>query len=500
MTENKNLPTDVDNGVKVELYVKDKGVPANAGEVTIDLMEIVGFMKAKRRIFALLMAICVILGAAIPMVIHQLTADDVEAIAVVTFRYAGAANGKAPDGSALNVSDLKSSHIIQRAMDDVIISKDLSINDVAGNIEINGVLTEETMSQLEILQRMGEDKSTDYYKMLSSFEMKYGNRYIIKLRNSFGEKKVKIADSELRQMLSAILLEYNEYFFDTYAAQSLPANAIDAMELDTLDYVEQVEYLDDVLHSLSEYCQTKASAFPSYRSATDNLSFADLSSAVSTTISVNINSVSSEIFTNHVAKNYEKLLTTYDYYIRQAEIDLAVAEASLDSVRKMIGDYKNEQLVVMSQDTSSSTASQIASQTTEYYNGLIIRQMNISEEIAAINRRLAEYKNVVEKFSEHASSQDAENVEADVQALYNDCVELYDLIYEHTEELFSTSYFKNSYISSIVTMSEGSGLMDAAKNMAIGAAVGLVVGFAVWCCDGLIAELKKGGKGSDAAV
>jgi|GEM_PF-7076624 len=490
MSEKQNaLLNGPDGKQQVELFIKKEQKQPEV-ENTIDLAEVLKFMASKKKIYALVLAICFIVGAIVPLIMYQVTKTQPNAVALVTFAYEAAYSGQAPDGSALNVNEIKSSYVLTNALKTVNLSAGIEISDLANNISIQGVLTDETKRQLELLAEL-DPTDANYYKAASEIQLVYGNRYIVTLANSFGKAKTILPNNELRILLEAITSAYDEYFFDTYSMSRLPANTLSTVSFDNLDYLDYVSQISSALSDLSEYCAAKQASYPDFRSASDGFSFGDLKEMVDTKISVSADPLYSVVLFSHYTKELSTLVTTYEYKIHDAELKLNTAEEQIASIKQAIEKYKNEQLVIMSTEDQTAQSSQL---TTDYYNNLLLSLMGQYAEAASLTQLINQYNDIIRWYEESNPKTADNNTLTNITKLYNESVTLYNLISSHSAELFETDYYRNSRVSALVTMEEGKSLMDNVKNILIGAIAGLFVGFVIWVCDAVVMEIKKSGK------
>ena len=95
MTEiDKNVLTEVGKNQKVEVVVKRD---ADSGSAELDLVQVFVNMGKKKRVYALLIIICMLIGFAAPMLMAQLSDKSESVSAIITLTYPGGALQKARD-------------------------------------------------------------------------------------------------------------------------------------------------------------------------------------------------------------------------------------------------------------------------------------------------------------------------------------------------------------------------------------------------------------------
>ena len=67
---------------------------------------------------------------------------------------------------------------------------------------------------------------------------------------------------------------------------------------------------------------------------------------------------------------------------------------------------------------------------------------------------------------------------------------MYNVVNSHTQELFSSNAYKNSYMESIQTQATES-FSSNIKLILIGTVAGLFLGLVIWGVDGLVLEIKN---------
>ena len=141
VVESKKEETNIIDSKKIDLYINNNNEDANDG---ISIMNIFSFMRERFKIYVFVLLIAFLVGIIVPLLIYNLKDKKEEAIAVLGLDYEKADEGLAPDGKKLDISYLKSSYIIQTAIDNVVLSKNVGVSQVQSSLTITGVLTDET--------------------------------------------------------------------------------------------------------------------------------------------------------------------------------------------------------------------------------------------------------------------------------------------------------------------------------------------------------------------
>lgn len=471
---------------KIDLYINNNEGDSEAG---ISIMNIFGYMKKRFHIFVFVILITLIIGLLVPVLMYEVKGNKEQAIAVLGLDYNGAEEGLAPDGKALDISYIKSSYIIQNALNSVKLHKEVSTALVQANLVITGVLTDGTKQKLEIIDKLEAAKSAEFAKLIQDFSLEYRAQYIISLDNEFidGRKKITLSSSDLSHLLAAIVSAYNDYFNETYQDHKLPTNNMEAIDINTLDYLDVLDEVSTFLTSLESYCATKANVIPGFR-ASDGMSFVDLVDVIHTIKESDIDYIYSYIYLNNVSKNYSEQLANYKYQKRQANLELSEVNENIATTKNSIDHYQSDTIVISSADNNQTATVDV---TSDYYNELVLSLTSLNERKSALEERITVLDNRITMLEgAPATEEQVAKAESYVASAISNANNIYNIVNNCSNELLSSNAYQNSYMHSIVT-SEASSIKDSLKLFAIGAGAGLFIGVAIWAVDAFILEVRN---------
>lgn len=501
MFERKNNMSDLneklisaskDENSKVEVLIKRD--ESNQAE-ELDLLHIFVNMGKKRRIYAWLIIISLLIGLAVPMLMAEMSERREEVSSVITLNYPGAEKLIAPDNTPLDVSYISSSYILQNALNKTKLSTPISAAALAANMKVERLLTENTRQNLEVMSQLMESTNKSAVSEVLSVDYQYENQIIITLTNGFGNKdsnnKVFLPGAELATLLNNITEEYNDYFFDTYSRFALPDDDIANVDMASMDYIERLDSMLDILNVLSRYCNDKdKEAYLSYRSKLDGMSFKDIYECVKLVKDIDIDYLYAYVFYNCIALDRTTTVTKYEYALRNSQQALKVLAENIETNANVISNYKNDNILVASADGATN---QISSSVTDYYNELILKQAQYYQDKADTLTAIDNLNDKISGFKTSASTQQQlDYVESELKSIYNITSALYGLVKEHANEIINSDFYQDSYITIVGAQYEGQGIFSSAtiKKAVIGAVVGVVLAVVVWCCDGLIMEFR----------
>ena len=261
---------------------------------TIDLVNVFHNMKLRRRFFAWVLLFCMLLGISASLLMYQINKPVLKVSSIVTFDYdVITQKGKelghvtdltAPDGTPLDLEQLTSSYVLQRAIDKTGLSKPVTVASLRRNIQIERNMTEDSKRQMEVAAKMVTDKNNAAYTTVSNLEQKYENRIVISLVNGFtsgddDKNVIEIEDDELHRLLDNILYDYNEYLVLSYGNQKLPDDEFSVIDIEGMDLLESLDLVRSAVTNLYVYCDEQPDSVKEYRSSETGFSLPDLMDA-----------------------------------------------------------------------------------------------------------------------------------------------------------------------------------------------------------------------------
>lgn len=453
-------------------------------ESELDILNVAGHMARRRLLYRYLIAIAVCLGvfAGLLMIgIGQMAGNSSYAEAVLTFQYEGIEEGLDPNGAAFDINKLKSPAVIEAALTDLGISG-VEVETIRENIAIRGVIPEDAIERITVLQEMAEKDVSNYEKILDVTY--FPSQYVVSLYQSRG-----MSSEETREILNAILESYKSYFMDTYANTAVLTVAGNLVEYQDYDYGESVDMIQSQINMMQDYVTERRDQAPDFRSADTGLSFGDIVTALETIKSIDIANLASYIDNNTLTKDRQRQIEYYTYKIRDDTMTLAQLQVQLKTVQDTLDSYQKDPVVIV----SSQESTQEIGQTNEYYDSLVQRKLELSEQIAETNTRLNDTYTKLDKINNSTEqSTEAEYKKADemLDRITATLSEWSGLIEETTQEYYTTTLFSNAVIIAVPAQYKAAGGIRAvAKRILICVTVLVMLVLIIWCIDGLRMEL-----------
>lgn len=234
---------------------------------------------------------------------------------IIEYTGQSAERGKAADGSELNVYEIISPNIIEKALSDV--GSKLSPENVRSSMSITPIIPQKILD----LQKSKLDNGQEYDY--------FPTKYLIKYVDYYGGSKNFTQD-----LLDAIIKNYMIYYSERYVNKESLTQINKDLDSGTNDYLEMAEIISTNTDKVSEILKHRSLASADYRSPSTGMSFLDLLYRYQELGKIDIPSLFAYIFSNQVTRDRDVLIKKYtnkrdQYYIAQKN-GLAQAELTLD--------------------------------------------------------------------------------------------------------------------------------------------------------------------------
>lgn len=500
-----------DRDSTINLLINQSGENALA----IDLVQVFYNMKDKTGVYIWVTLLCVFLGVCLSLVQYQVTKAPETMYSAVTLTYEIDNEDEedpeapqriivpdltAPDGEGeLDLNQITSSTVLQEALEGMDLSTPVSLNNLQRNISIERILSEESRRDQEILSSMLENKNEGAYQQMQEMEFGYRNSFVVSLTNGFGAEdsrtKTYLRSDELSLLLERVLDSWNHYLVNTYTGLKLPDDAIAAISVEELDIPESVDQIREAINAMYSYSDAQTDEVKAYRSYQTGRTLTDLMERMQLLLNTEVENLSAYVFLNGIAADRTKVIDNYRYRLLMAETELKEINEHTAAIKRLLENYKNDQIFVSSTTAEGDETTQTVQTNTAYYNELLVQQVE-NERLAAQKRQ-----EVIEYESRIAALNSAENVvtQAEIEAVETELStlilkseELTKQLRSHMSEIFSTDFYNTLAEHSVALSDSDSFLAAASKKMILGLALGLLIGIGLWFMGGLIPEFTKG--------
>lgn len=465
-------------------------VENNEGEEeAIDLVNIAGYMKQKWKFFAYVLVIAVCTGFILAVAVQGLQGifgEKSYATAVINFSFEGIDEGKDPSGGLFDVTKLKSTTVINDALEELGWDGG-NVEEIRANLKIQGVIPDSVKQQIAVINTVAED-AVEYYTTIEDLNY-FPSQYTVTLQRCKG-----MSGDETRELLDAILLSYRKYFMDSYAGMTALGFAMEVLDVRAYDYMQASDMIGNELDVIEDYVEAKAQEAPNFRANSTGLTFGDLASSISTVRRLDLNNFISFVQTNNLTRDAGVQIDYYNYQIKQYNLEIQELQTQRSNVDRTIEAYEKNPVIVMSNQESVTETTQ----TDEYYNSLLQQKLDLNREISELNTALNETYDMVNALNASEQSlkeEDYAYADSLLDSLLTTVESWGKLVQQTTEEYFEAELYANAYRISIPAQySAMGGIGELAKKMVLFGAVAALLVVILWGMAGLKDEIMRGRK------
>ncbi len=321
---------------------------------------------------------CGILGTILSAVLFVHNPGRTSASASIQFSFDGAAKGIAPNGYGFDISAVTSDEVLNGALSAAGMADKYTADQLRQNIQATGVypdnIVQKMMSYESIL-----DFNANRTLTISEY---YPTQYRVALYNDF-DKGISAAD--LRNLLASVMETYRAYFIRVYSAGA-PVVEI-SYNLEDYDYPQRLTILSRLMEQAEGYTLAMYEKEPTLMK--NGQGFNDIAVRLNNLIDTDIAKLNASITINALTKNTARLMTQYQYEIRNLNNQLARKKEQLARLDELIASYDKNEIIYLSTTDSLTKIDGNSSQT---YDALVADRKEVADEITTINTRIATYQ------------------------------------------------------------------------------------------------------------
>ena len=454
---------DMSAGTKKTSPPAPAAAPRDDGVLELDLLNVFSRMGATFKRYIWLMVCFAVAGFCVPLLMYQFEqkADTVSSVVTLDYTVNGeqVADLTAPDETALNLSQVSSAYVLTKALHMTALSKSITVQQLADNLTVERVPSE---------------------------EQTYMNRFVVRLKNGFGN----LTSEELKALLDNIIVAYNAYLNETYSAVGIPEDTLSGVEWDTLDLPVAAEKLSSAVQSLISYCDEKPDWFLRMRLAKDGITVNDLADMLQQISKNSIEPVNDRIVSESFSADAAATLTQFQYKLNKLKLQLEETENAIAANRAAAEGYEKDLLAVTLNESEGNVTVRSAN---AYYNALFIKRAALLEERSDILIQIADLNDRIKALTGNtADEQTLAETRAELEKAYSLYKQIYTMLQEHAAELADTDEAR-WLISYTASQGETTSFTAACgKKAAVGAVAGLFIAIVFWGCAALGHEVKRG--------
>ena len=323
------------------------------------------------------LAACGLAGLILAVVLFNANPGRTGVSSTIEFSFDGASDGLAPNGSRFDLEELTSDDVLNAALGEAGMADRYTAEQLRENILVTGVYPKNIVEQMTGYESLltgdaGKVKFTDYHATL----------YSVTLYNDF-DKGISRAD--LEKLLTAVMGQFRARFIRVYSV--ILSDEILDMDLSKYDYSQQLDLMDRTLIRLHDFAAEMAEKHPDFR--LNGQGFEDIAVRYENLRTTELNRLSGIVSMNALSTNPDRIAAQYENRVRVLEIRIAELTREAKDTDELIAQYTKDGIIYVS---TSGALQQVGSNTSETYDALIARRQELENQIADLNRELAEVK------------------------------------------------------------------------------------------------------------
>ncbi|MBQ3269225.1 MAG: hypothetical protein IJH09_04800 [Clostridia bacterium] len=327
----------------------------------------------------IVLLVCGIAGTLLAAVLFMRHPDRTSAVASLQFSFDGAAEGTAPNGNAFDVDDLTSDEVLETALGAAGLSGSYTPDQIRENLVVTGSYPENLVEQVmsyESLMSFTANRElmvNEYHPTLFS----------VALYNDFDKA---IPQAKLEELLQAVMDSFQARFAQT-ATVSLDWGEDGIYALDKYDYPQQLEVLQETMTQQARYAEEMYDRKPTF--VRDGKGFNDIYVRFNSLIESDIQRLNATITMNALTRNTARLLTQYQFEIRDLNNQLTKQTEELERLDALIASYEKNEIIYLS---TTESLTKIDGNSSETYDELVTARKKASDDITEINSKITTYQ------------------------------------------------------------------------------------------------------------
>ena len=274
-----------------------------------------------KKFLPLIVVLCIALTAAVYVFLSS--SQEYAASTVIKYENADAVKGLAPDGSDLNVNEIKSSALMSKVTANLGLDERIySIDSMLSRIKITEVIDEDEAARKQALLDEGEEYTEKPTTYIVSFTAKENE-----------------GEAFARRVLDELMNVYFSEYGGKYLNISSTVNPLSDIYDEQYDYVEMMDLIDDNISETLTALNKRIQSDMYFRSTDTGMSFSDLANEFNYLQSTKVAGLYSKIFDHQITKNKSVLVSDYTERINQNNISNNSENGKINDVLKIINDY-----------------------------------------------------------------------------------------------------------------------------------------------------------------
>lgn len=348
----------------------------------------------------------------------------------IEFSYDGAAQNLTPSGEKFSIASLTGEKVITAALQRLGLYGKYFVEDIQKCSVVNGSYPEDIIDEIKRYDSLF-DFTASREVLLKDY---YPTVYTLTLYDDFDPS---ISEKDLSGICNAIVNEFKSFFMKEYV------NSFDMEDFDSLLVIDKYDYSQRVkiLSYKAQLLQNYASIL--YEERTDfrynEMTFNDLFTKCDDLRNNSLAKADALVTMNALSVSSARLKNQYEYEIQQLQNELKNQKSTLEQLDVLIEGYETDDILYIG---AGDSVTKIDSNSTETYEELMDKRLEITDRITEINSDLERFNLYLEDLKNASTSSSLkQDVETKLSAVSEQLIGL-----ENTFKEMVTAY-NNTLVS-----------------------------------------------------
>lgn len=341
--------------------------------------------------------------------------------AAVNYSFDGAEEGNDPFGNKLDVNEIKSRSGIEEALDALNIPYD-NVDRIYSAIHISGNIPANVISKITGHTAAYADSTISNSENIRDIAY-YPTQYTI----TMDCYKLDMDFDDCVRLLNDLTERYETAFYNNYGYNEAIEDAMISIDYNDYDYVDAADIYDSNLISLKNYVdELRQKDDIRFRSEKSGYTFSDLSKAIETLRTEDLEFLASLITSDNLTKNQDNLLENYRIKIEELERKKVINREQLDAIEETISVYQKNTVIFFNGNQPSGMNLEL-SQSSDAYKNLIDNKVLVQKNLTDCEQKIRMYEARIENLeretadrSESIVKDGFEKLEKKVEKLLSD--------------------------------------------------------------------------------
>ena len=323
----------------------------------------------------------IVVGLILSVVLFYKRAGANTVSSTIELTFEGAAEGKAPDGYAFSIDDLTSDEIINAALERCGLAGKFTPDQVRKALVISGGYPQDII---------GQTMSYDSLLNLTASRTLTVDRFHPTLFSVtlYDRFDTKLSKAQLTKLLESMLEVYKEHFVMVYGQGTMGKElATGFFTFAEYDYPQQLSIMQLLLNTISDYAAEMYEREPAFRYNGD--SFNDIVTRIASIRESDLNRLNATMSLNALTKDPDRLLTQYQFEMRELENQLLRREQQLKKLDELIASYEKSEIIYISTEQS---LTKIDGDSSKTYDALVDLRKELTTDNTLTGSKISTYR------------------------------------------------------------------------------------------------------------